>query len=297
MSLARRPADGADVPDRDAGRERLQRRRALVRRAPHRQRRHADRRADRVPHLPDADPDVGDDGHLHVHDGAARRGLRRAHPGGAGHRVQRRAAGRRRSPSCAGTASWSCAASSFRYPGAEEPVLQRRRPGRPARRDHRGHRLAPAAARPRCSTWSRGCSTRPAARCWSTASTCASSTRRCWPRTVGLVPQKPYLFSGTVASNLRYGKPGRHRRGAVARPGGRAGHGLRRAHGRRPGRADRAGRHQRLRRPAAAAGDRPGAGAPAGDLPLRRLLLRAGLRHRRGAAGRAGARRPPRRPW
>ncbi len=26
-------------------------------------------------------------------------------------------------------------------------------------------------------------------------------------RSVGLVPQKPYLFSGTVASNLRYGKP------------------------------------------------------------------------------------------
>ncbi|MYU12717.1 ATP-binding cassette domain-containing protein [Streptomyces sp. SID8361] len=27
-------------------------------------------------------------------------------------------------------------------------------------------------------------------------------------RTVGLVPQKPYLFAGTVASNLRYGDPG-----------------------------------------------------------------------------------------
>ncbi|MFF0444979.1 ABC transporter ATP-binding protein [Streptomyces sp. NPDC004609] len=27
-------------------------------------------------------------------------------------------------------------------------------------------------------------------------------------RTVGLVPQKPFLFSGTVATNLRYGKPG-----------------------------------------------------------------------------------------
>jgi ATP-binding cassette subfamily B protein len=27
-----------------------------------------------------------------------------------------------------------------------------------------------------------------------------------WGR-IGLVPQKPYLFSGTVASNLRYGKP------------------------------------------------------------------------------------------
>ncbi len=27
-----------------------------------------------------------------------------------------------------------------------------------------------------------------------------------WAR-IGLVPQKPYLFSGTIASNLRYGKP------------------------------------------------------------------------------------------
>src|SRR4029450_4843826 len=27
-----------------------------------------------------------------------------------------------------------------------------------------------------------------------------------WER-IGLVPQKPYLFSGTIASNLRYGKP------------------------------------------------------------------------------------------
>ena len=26
-------------------------------------------------------------------------------------------------------------------------------------------------------------------------------------RSIGLVPQRPYLFSGTVASNLRYGKP------------------------------------------------------------------------------------------
>ena len=49
-------------PTGDAGRQRLQRRGALVRRPPGRQRRDAGRRADRVPGLPDADPDVGDDG-------------------------------------------------------------------------------------------------------------------------------------------------------------------------------------------------------------------------------------------
>ncbi|HEY9366958.1 ABC transporter ATP-binding protein [Streptomyces sp.] len=31
--------------------------------------------------------------------------------------------------------------------------------------------------------------------------------QRLMAKTVGLVPQKPYLFSGTVATNLRYGKP------------------------------------------------------------------------------------------
>ena len=43
-----------------------------------------------------------------------------------------------------------------------------------------------------------------------------------WSR-IGLVPQKPYLFSGTVASNLRYARSGRHRRRAVAGAGDRAG--------------------------------------------------------------------------
>ncbi len=50
--------------------------RDLVRRAPRRQRADGDRGADRVPLLPDADPDVGDDGDLHADDGAARLGLR-----------------------------------------------------------------------------------------------------------------------------------------------------------------------------------------------------------------------------
>ena len=43
--------------------------------------------------------------------------------------------------------------------------------------------------------------------CCSTASTCATSTRNVLWSSIGLVPQKPYLFSGTVASNLRFGKP------------------------------------------------------------------------------------------
>ena len=93
--------------------------------APHRQRRHADRRADRVPQLPDADPDVGDDGDVHVRDGPARRGLRRADRRGARHRVA--ASCRRPSPVTElrrPRARSSCASVDFRYPGAEEPVLR-----------------------------------------------------------------------------------------------------------------------------------------------------------------------------
>ncbi len=107
---------------------------------------------------------------------------------------------------------------------------------------------------------------------------------------VGFVPQKPYLFSGTVGSNLRYGKPGRHRCGTLAGAGDRAGPRFRRADGRRPGREDRARRHQCLRWPAPAAGYRPRARAPSGDLPVRRLVLGAGLRDGRRAAGRARGR-------
>ena len=101
---------------------------------------------------------------------------------------------------------------------------------------------------------------------------------------VGLVPQKPYLFSGTVATNLRYGN-----QQATDEDLWRA---LEIAQARdfvermpeRAGRPDRPGRHQRVRRPAAAPGDRPGAGAPAADLPVRRLVLRPRLRDRRAAA-------------
>ena len=109
-----RPADGADVPHRHAGAERLQRRRALVRRAPGERRGHRDRRADRVSQLPDADPVLGDDGDLHGRDGAARRGQCRPDQRGAGHRLLGGAAGqadhsRRPTPARSAWTGWSSA--------------------------------------------------------------------------------------------------------------------------------------------------------------------------------------------
>ena len=89
-----------------------------------------------------------------------------------------------------------------RAPGADATSPSRPRPGRRPRSS-----AAPARARPRSSTSSRACSTPPRARCWSAASTCATSTPTCCGARIGLVPQRPYLFSGTVASNLHYGKP------------------------------------------------------------------------------------------
>ena len=44
-------------------------------------------------------------------------------------------------------------------------------------------------------------------RCSSTAWTCATCDPAVLSGLIGLVPQRPYLFSGTVARNLRYGKP------------------------------------------------------------------------------------------
>ena len=109
-----------------------------------------------------------------------------------------------------------------------------------------------------------------------------------WDR-IGLVPQKPYLFSGTVASNLRYGKPdatddelwealeiAQAADFVAAMPGGLD---ARIAQG---GTNVSGGQRQRLAIARAAR-------AQARDLPVRRLVLRARPRHRRPAAGRARA--------
>ena len=184
----------------------------------------AGRRADRVPELPDADPDVGDDGDLHADDGAARRGVRRPDRRGARHRVV--ASCRRPTPvtELAGTATVELRGVAFTYPGADAAGAARHhasraRPGP----DHRDHRLAPAPARPRWSTWSRGCSTPPAARC------CVDGVdvrqldpELLWSR-IGLVPQRAYLFTGTVAQQPALRQARRHRRRAVGGARDRAG--------------------------------------------------------------------------
>ena len=232
----------------------------------------ADRRAHRVPGLPRADPDVGDDGDLHADHGAARRRVRRPDRRGVRHRHVRRTSRVDRSPSSPGSGELELRGVQFTYPGAEEPVL----------------RDVSFTARPGQTTAIIG-------------STGAGKTtlvnlvprlfdvtggevyvdgvdvrdlepELLWSR-IGLVPQKAFLFSGTVREQPALRQAGRHRRRAVAGAGDRAGPRLRRGDARGSRRADHAGRHQRLRRPAAAARDRPGAGAAAGDLPVRRLVL------------------------
>ena len=206
VAVTRRPLDGDDVPARDAGRERLQRRGDLVRRPPRRQRPDADRGADRVPVLPDADPDVGDDGDVHADDGAARLGLRRPDQRGARHPLVRRTARR------AGDARPR--ASGLARPRARHVLLPgRRRTGAPRhlavgaagpddRRDrvHRGGQVH--AGQPGSAALRRDRGQRPGRRHRRTT----ARPGALWEQ-LGLVPQTAYLFSGTVRSNLLHGRP------------------------------------------------------------------------------------------
>ena len=104
----------------------------------------------------------------------------------------------------------------------------------------------------------------------STGTTCGSASP--------FIPQKAFLFSGTVAKQPALRRPGRDRRGAVASARDRPGTRLRRGDGGPPRGADHPGRHEPVRRPASAPGDRPRAREAGRDLHLRRQLLRARLR-------------------
>ena len=149
---------------------------------------------------------VGGHGDVHGLDDPA--GVRGggADPGGARHgAVGRRRRRSDRQPTDEGTAG-AARASGSTTPAPSTPCsTTSASPPRPAPRQPSS--AAPAPARRRSSTSSPACSTPRRAASSSTGSTCASSILRCSRPCIGLVPQRPYLFSGTVASNLHYGKP------------------------------------------------------------------------------------------
>ena len=148
----------------------------------------------------------------------------------------------------------SAAPARARPRWSPDPAAVRRDRRRGAGRRRRRPRARPRGALERASAWCR-------------------SGRTCSP--------------ARSRSNLRYGKPDATDEELWAALEIAQAQRLRRGDAGRARRADRPGRHQRLRRPAPAAGDRPGAGAAARDLPVRRLVLRARPRHRRAAARRA----------
>ena len=275
--------------------QRLLGRRAVVRRAPGRDRPDAGRRADRVPRLPHADPHGGDDGDVHADDGPARGGLRRPdHP--------------------------RCSTPTSRVVPPAEPVTALTERGT---LDARRRRASPTRARTsRCSR-DVSFAARPGQTVAVIGSTGAGKSTL-----VNLVPRlfdvtggrvlvggvdvrdlDPELLVVGARAGAAAGVPVlRHRR---HQPAARQARRDRRAScGRRsrsprpatssrrmpdgPRRAGRPGRHQRQRRPAPAARDRAGGDPPARDLPVRRLVLRARPGHRRPAAGGAAAGHPRR---
>ena len=141
---ARRAADVVDVPDRQHPRQHVERRRAVARRAAAcRRRRDPGRHDRRLPELPRADPDVGDDGDVHGVDDPPRRGVGRS-------RAKKCSTRRRRSSPPANRRRRGT-------PGAGR-VPQRRLPlsGRRTRRACRTSRSSSNGARPRRSSVSSG---------------------------------------------------------------------------------------------------------------------------------------------
>ncbi len=140
MSMRAVPPDGGHLPDRDADREPVERRRAVDRRQPHRRRLVRGRLVDRLPLLSDPDPGRRDVGDVHDLDDSARCGIGRSHRRGARHRHV--GPTERQSRQCAAVArSGRIPGSGVPPPGCRTCRSGRRDvPGRP-RRDDRHHRV------------------------------------------------------------------------------------------------------------------------------------------------------------
>ena len=59
----------------------------------------------------------------------------------------------------------------------------------------------------RWRSWWRASTTRSAAGCWSTATTCGICSARALRSQLGIVPQEGFLFSGTIRENIAFGRP------------------------------------------------------------------------------------------
>ncbi len=174
--------------------------------------------------------------------------------------------------------------SRCRAPGAVRHLVQR--PPGSDHRDHREHRIRQVdARRPRAPPVRRHRGNRLGQRC-----------RRPPPRSrpaLGVDRLRPaealsLLRDRCVEPALRTAR--RHRRGVVAGARDRTGRRLRPVDARGPRQPDHPGRHQRVGWPASTVVDRPGAGAPARPLRLRRLVLGARPRDRRPTPARPATR-------
>jgi ATP-binding cassette subfamily B multidrug efflux pump len=201
----RRPAVLDGLPARDARLQCGLHRGHLVRRAPDRLGPDDDRVDQRLHDVSRADPHVGDVRRDDVDDDPAGERVGRADHRGPRHPVQRRR-GEHPDPDPAAPGRGRAARGDFTYPGADAARSARGHRQRAARPNHRDRRLDrrrqvdPRLAHPRLYDVTDG-----AILVGGTDVRQAGLTDL-WSH-IGLVPQKPFLFSGTVASNLRYGDP------------------------------------------------------------------------------------------
>ena len=178
------------------------------RRPPGHQRRHRDRRARRLHRRaqrllrPDR-PALAGLHDLPVGHGGARQDLRAARRHARAHRPPRRASSSRASAArSASRTSPSATAAGTRRSSRSTTSRWWCRPARPSRSSAR-----PARASRRSPSSSRASTTRPTAACSSTATTCATWRARSLRSQMGIVPQEAFLFSGTIADNIAFGRP------------------------------------------------------------------------------------------
>ena len=119
--------------------------------------------------------------------------------------------------SCSTPAGSSSATSPSPTPGAAAPVLDGITFTAERGADDRDHRQHGRRQDDAARHSSRGSSTSPPARCWSTGSTCASWTPDCCGRGSATSRRRSYLFSGTVAEHPAPRRPRRHRRASCGR--------------------------------------------------------------------------------